>query len=505
MAGNNSTQGLETVTFTDNMSFDGTQRGGAMTTNGELWIGSTALRHVKKGTITSPDSSVTIGYSSPNITLTSALGTGRFPITPYVVGPVGKAGYQTIQSGLNAANAAGGGIVYVQPGTYIENLTLYSTTEVVGVPGNSDAGTTGNTTIITGVHTPPATGSFTFANVRLESATHIFNSAVAGSAGLVLLNVFIVVTNGFVFNLANWTGTFVTYNVGEGSTNNGMVNNTGGATCFFVSATHGAGTVNTMLTSGPVIMQEVDLNCPWSAATGTTISCDYDIFTHSVTCANNSTGSFNYCKFNTGATAALTMSSSAAISLLHSIVNTSNNPAIAGAGAGTLTYSDVVFLSNALFAGTLTLAKNSWQPYAVALAAGDGTKVGTCNFDSSTFAVSTAGFVTLTGGGGFTWNDVSGAFSPLKNNGYFITGTATGTLPASPSQGDTIKFFVDHASQVLTIDAPGTQIIRFGSLVSSAGGTFVSTLQGDSVELTYRTSDTCWCAIAGFTGTWTLT
>ena len=139
-----------------------------------------------------------------------------------------------------------------------------------------------------------------------------------------------------------------------------------------------------------------------------------------------------------------------------------------------------------------------------ALAAADATKIGLANFDSASFAVAATGFVTMTGGGGFTWNDVSGAFSPLKNNGYFITGTATGTLPAAPAQGDTIKFFVDHASQVLTIDAPGTQIIRLGTLVSSAGGTAVSTAQGDSVELTYRASDTCWCAIAGFTGTWVM-
>lgn len=138
-----------------------------------------------------------------------------------------------------------------------------------------------------------------------------------------------------------------------------------------------------------------------------------------------------------------------------------------------------------------------------AISAADATKIGLSNFDSTSFAVAATGFVTLTGGG-FTWNDVSGAFSPLKNNGYFVTGTATGTLPASPSQGDTIKFFVDHASQVLTIDAPGTQLIRMGSLVTSAGGTAVSTLQGDSCELVYRASNTCWEAVCGFSGTWTL-
>lgn len=62
-------RGDETITFTDNMSFDGTERGGKMTTNGQLWIGSTTSRHVKLGNLISPDGSISIGYLSPNITL----------------------------------------------------------------------------------------------------------------------------------------------------------------------------------------------------------------------------------------------------------------------------------------------------------------------------------------------------------------------------------------------------------------------------------------------------
>lgn len=268
MAGNNSVVGLETVTFTDNMSFDGTERGGAMTTNGELWIGSTAARHVKKGTLTSPSGTLTIGYSSPNITLDLAGGSSA-----------------------------------------IDSIAVQTGTSPV---------------------LPDSNGLLTF------------NGAVVA-----------------------------------------------------------AGT-NPVRTDG------------------------------------------------TGA-------------------------------------------------NTMALEVQISQ----ALAAADATKIGLSNFDSASFSVAATGFVTMAGGGGFTWNDVSGAFSPLKNNGYFITGTATGTLPASPAQGDTIKFFVD-TTQILTIDAPGTQIIRLGSLVSSAGGTATSTLQGDSVELTYRASDTCWCAIAGFSGTWVM-
>ena len=277
MAGNNSTVGLETVTFTDNMSFDGTERGGAMTTNGELWIGSTAPRHVKKGTLTSPLGTIAIGYSDPDITL-----------------------------------------------------------DLVGTQAAIDS-------ITVDASTPPGTN--------------------------------------------------------------------------------------------PVLP------------------------------------------------------------------NVSGNVTITGAQVATGTIGANVIRTDSLALNSLTV---EIQRTTTSSSANQNLN-GVSHFDSASFSVAATGFVTMSGGGGFTWNDVSGAFSPLKNNGYFITGTATGTLPASPAQGDTIKFFVDHASQLLTIDAPGTQIIRLGNQVTSAGGTFVSTAQGDSVELTYRASDTCWCAIAGFTGTWNFT
>lgn len=67
-----------------------------LVTNGQLWIGSTALNvggtHINVGTLTSPDSSLTIGYVSPNITLQVtggttvvtriAVQTGTSPVAP---------------------------------------------------------------------------------------------------------------------------------------------------------------------------------------------------------------------------------------------------------------------------------------------------------------------------------------------------------------------------------------------------------------------------------------
>lgn len=183
------------------------------------------------------------------------------------------------------------------------------------------------------------------------------------------------------------------------------------------------------------------------------------------------------------------------------------NPVLpTGSGNITITGGQVANASLANVIQTHSLAANSFAvtiQRTDAVAATDSSKNGVSHFDSTSFAVDANGFVTLSGAG-FTWNDVSGAFSPLKSNGYFITGTSTGTMPAAPTQGDTIKFFVDHATQDLTVQASGTQIIRMGSLVSSAGGTAISTAQGDSVEFVYRASDTCWCAVCGFSGVWVL-
>lgn len=182
--------------------------------------------------------------------------------------------------------------------------------------------------------------------------------------------------------------------------------------------------------------------------------------------------------------------------------------------SGVHTLQDFVFADNASFDGTgrgggLTTNGQLWIGHTTADRPDDSghVKVGqlVSPNNSILFSYSSPNITAVIAGGSvvFTWNDVSGAFSPLKSNGYFVTGTATGTLPAAPSQGDTIEFLVDHVTQDLTITASGTQLIRFGSVVSSAGGTALSGAQGDSVTLVYRAADTCWCATS-IIGTWIL-
>lgn len=69
MGGFSSVTGQETVMNADNCSFDGTKRGGVITADGQLYIGNAVSPRIRPGVLTSPDGSVTIGYSAPNITL----------------------------------------------------------------------------------------------------------------------------------------------------------------------------------------------------------------------------------------------------------------------------------------------------------------------------------------------------------------------------------------------------------------------------------------------------
>lgn len=56
------------IMYADNVNFAGGKTA-TVTTDGQLLIGDTASPNIKVGALTSPDSSITIGYSSPNITL----------------------------------------------------------------------------------------------------------------------------------------------------------------------------------------------------------------------------------------------------------------------------------------------------------------------------------------------------------------------------------------------------------------------------------------------------
>tara|TARA_R110000868_G_scaffold121883_1_gene323326 strand:- start:4093 stop:5754 length:1662 start_codon:yes stop_codon:yes gene_type:complete len=102
----------------------------------------------------------------------------------------------------------------------------------------------------------------------------------------------------------------------------------------------------------------------------------------------------------------------------------------------------------------------------------------------------------------FSWMDNSGAFTANANIGYFLTAASTVALPSSPSEGTTISFICDTAS-ACTITASAGKKIKLGNSTSAIAGNIVNTLQGDSVTLVYRSSDSVWFGV-GPVGNWTI-
>lgn len=291
-----------------------------------------------------------ISTSGSGSTLTINRTTGAAPMTDYVVDGSGGADYTTIQAAVNAANAAGGGQVFVRPGTYTEDLTLYDN---IGLWGSSE-----QETIIVGTHTPPASGILNIFRVTLSDATAIFSSAAAGTTTIIIEDCSFAVTNGYTFDLANWTGAIAVFDIGSaGGTDDGFINNTGGATVFVAAATVGAGTGNSMNVSGTFLVEQADIACPVDMVTGTSATIVNSSFSQPITLSNDSAGEMYNSRIDGGAAAALTYSTSGDWTIAQCALESSNNPCVAGAGAGTLTYESLAFTNNSAISASLTTAR----------------------------------------------------------------------------------------------------------------------------------------------------
>ncbi len=382
------------VDFTGNSLTAGTAQ---VSTNGQLLIGSTATPNIKVGTLTSPDNSLTIGYSSPNVTLTvsgggtvgktitgdtggglaptsgnwnilgqqastlavmDTIGSGstlkienRAWLTSLVVDPsvtVGLRGtFSTIATALTAATS--GQTIFIRPGTYTENLTLKAGVNLTAFGSDSSLNQTGKV-IISGKATLTTAGTVKISGIQLQTNSD-FLLAVTGSAASIvnLQNCNLNCTNntGISFstsnssgmiNLNGCTGNLGTTGIGlYSSSSTGTINinnsNITNSGASTTVSTNSAGIANFVYS---VIMSPVS-----NSSTGV-VNVNFSLISTvaqnviGLTTAGSGTSSANFAYLSSGSASAASVGAGTTLFCAFCNLSSSNTNFITG--AGTVTY-----------------------------------------------------------------------------------------------------------------------------------------------------------------------
>ena len=365
--------------------------------------------------------------------------TNRYTNSRYIVDNVTPGSpFITIQSAINAAVADGGNAeIWVRQGTYTENLTLYDGINIEGAEQTLS--------ILIGTHTPPVSGAFRFSRMGLRSGTHIFSSAAAGTTTLSCLRCQFQITNGYIYNLTNWTGELRARWCTDYSTSNGIAYNTSTSVITLNHSLLGKGTGQTFTAKGNVQIFSVDFGCPiLLSGTGVSVLEGGSVFSGNIATADTHNLTLAQVRIATGAAQAFTHNSATTCVMNEVIVNTSNATAIGG--TGTIQMMTVEFATSNVVAGTITttltgvtrtaelwsdnitrMTDTGFYSWAAAGPYFDDTTLGT--------------FKLLVGGTGYirgkrvTW--VAQNYTGMTaGNTYFIYIDSTGTIGAATTHAD---------------------------------------------------------------------
>jgi len=344
------------VGFSKNYDFtaadnQNTSEANGLISDGQLWIGSTAKNiggtHINVGGLTSPNSTILIGYSSPNITLDTAfsdLHTARYIVS--AGGTADGANYTTIASAYAAATLTGTPqTIFVQPGIYTENITL---SNGINITGFSTDGTNPSVTIL-GKITATYSGAVTLSGICLKTNGDVFlTSTGSNSATLYMINCLMLAfdANGMLINNPNFvsyiynsfSNEYPTYHLFD--VTNGQLEF---LSCRLSSLSSSQSTQNALQTTFN--------NCNSGLSILTTGSGWIRYFNCQITPLVNVTAlttsgtspytTIDNCIIDTGTSSAITVGAGTVVNLTNSTVKSSNANAITG--AGTLIYGSVIF------------------------------------------------------------------------------------------------------------------------------------------------------------------
>ena len=367
MAGNSSITGNQTVTFTDNMSFDGTDRGGAMNADGQLWIGATASNrandggHVRLGTLTA-GSGISITNGAGSITIANTGATTDLHVARYIVsagGTTDGANYTTITSAIAAAASVGTvQTIFLQPGTYTENFTL---PENINLAAFSCDALTPNV-IILGKITCTTAGARSISGIQLKTNSDFCLSVTGTVATYVrLINCFVYANNNTAIQFTS-TGTAkieLFYCKGDiGTTGIAYFAHSGTGKLLFVSCSFenngssSTASTNSSSTAGGVDFQGSYFNNAITTSNSAQINADNTQFPQPIIANGTTTGNISNSSLTGSTASAISIGAGATMGVYCSKIASTNTNAISG--AGTINYSGLAYSDTSVTMNTTT-------------------------------------------------------------------------------------------------------------------------------------------------------
>ena len=402
-----------------------------------------------------------------------------------------SAAFTTIQGAVDAATAAGGGSVFIDIGTYTEVVTITSNVSLVCLNSSSGASGTNNVRINGGV-----TYDTTAQSIEAEISGITFD----GAAGIPGLRVTGVNSALMVAQNCNFTG----------STD----------TCIELSApaliklslcninANGLGVATFNITNGQIFAYNCFVNGNDTRSTINSspgnnalfyFSClvfdAYDIIQGQVICYGCLVGTISTLSF-----AIVQINGAAGFPGSLIIQDTSSTGYIIdGNGPGT---SGVAFFFSFAqapnvptpisFDPDLTVVALNELPYGQGGVTATAIR-GSVAFNSSTFSVSSTGFVSLVSSPA-AWVDTVASTTIVPGTGYSVSaGVVVLTLPATAAFGTRFSVALSGGTS-WQVAQNGGQSVRFGtqSTTVGAGGSLMSNAQGDVITCVCDVADTHW-------------
>lgn len=376
-----------------------------------------------------------------------------FGLSKFVVDPSAADGsFITIQSAFNAAVLAGqDAVVYIKPGSYVENLALNPGNRnitIVGTCEDGRAGSVSNEGLLTlsgqgtlrfvGLTLTRAAGDLVTAHANATALIVAFSNCqmdCAAGRGMVLDSAALAVTEAFFedVQLTSFLNTFEMSNTSLVSVNRGSYRSSNDNFCNMDSNTEFQG-FGAIIDGGLIGFSYTGGGPPAVQLNYCQLSCSSEMFAFDGT---GGSAQIALCLVNAGALNYAT-------------------------GTGTVSTNDSVFFGGTAVAGTVTVTQSEILPFATSGLSFLATTRGSSSFDSTSFTA-TNGFVT--------------AVNPFLSQQITLTSAQVKTLRAAPftlipapGAGKTIYVFGVQGKLVYGGSNPFTNPQDFSFNLTSGAG-----------------------------------